>query len=50
MPDGTGYLAQRTMACRSDRDAKLASVVFTVSQVLIRSLLWLPILYTRKTM
>lgn len=41
--DGTGYLAQRTMACRSDRDAKLASVVFTVSQVLIRSLLWLPI-------
>ena len=41
--DGTGYLAQRTMACRSDRDAKLASVVFTVAQVLVRSLLWLPI-------
>ena len=41
--DGTGYLAQRSMACRSDRDAKLASVVFTFSQILFRSLLWLPI-------
>ncbi len=41
--DGTGYLAQRSMACRSDRDAKLASVVFTFAQVLLRSLLWLPI-------
>jgi Na+/proline symporter len=41
--DGTGYLAQRSMACRSDRDAKLAAVVFTVAQVLLRSLLWLPI-------
>jgi Na+/proline symporter len=41
--DGTGYLAQRSMACRSDRDAKLASVVFTFAQVLIRSLIWLPI-------
>lgn len=41
--DGTGYLAQRSMACRSDRDAKLASVVFTFTQVLLRSLLWLPI-------
>ncbi len=41
--DGTGYLAQRSMACRSDRDAKLASVVFTVAQVLLRSLFWLPI-------
>jgi solute:Na+ symporter, SSS family len=41
--DGTGYLAQRCMACRSDRDAKLASVVFTFVQVLLRSLLWLPI-------
>lgn len=41
--DGTGYLAQRTMACRSDRDAKMAGFVFTVSQVLIRSLFWLPI-------
>ena len=41
--DGTGYLAQRSMACRSDRDARLASVVFTFAQVLLRSLVWLPI-------
>ncbi len=41
--DGTGYLAQRSMACRSDRDAKSAAVVFTVCQVLLRSLIWLPI-------
>jgi SSS family solute:Na+ symporter len=41
--DGTGYLAQRTMACRSDRDARTAGVVFTILQILVRSLLWLPI-------
>jgi solute:Na+ symporter, SSS family len=41
--DGTGYLAQRTMACRSDRDARNAAVVFTYAQVVVRSLLWLPI-------
>lgn len=41
--DGTGYLAQRSMACRSDRDAKIAAVTFTGAQVLLRSLLWLPI-------
>jgi len=41
--DGTGYLAQRSMACRSDREAKTAAVVFTFTQVLVRSLLWLPI-------
>jgi Na+/proline symporter len=41
--DGTGYLAQRTMACRTDRDARLAGFIFTVAQVLIRSLFWLPI-------
>ena len=41
--DGSGYLAQRSMACRSDRDAKTAAVVFTFSQVLVRSLLWLPL-------
>ncbi|MEE9608557.1 MAG: sodium:solute symporter family protein [Myxococcota bacterium] len=41
--DGTGYLAQRSMACRSDRDAKQAALVFTVAQILLRSLLWLPI-------
>ncbi len=41
--DGTGYLAQRTMACRSDRDARMAGFVFTIAQVLVRSLFWLPI-------
>jgi Na+/proline symporter len=41
--DGTGYLAQRSMACRSDADAKLAAVVFTALQVVLRSLLWIPI-------
>ncbi|NOZ04569.1 MAG: Na+:solute symporter [FCB group bacterium] len=41
--DGTGYLAQRTMACRTDRGARSAGFIFTVAQVLIRSLFWLPI-------
>jgi Na+/proline symporter len=41
--DGTGYLAQRTMACRSDRDARNAALVFVVAQVLVRSLIWIPI-------
>ena len=41
--DGTGYLAQRSMACRSDADAKTAAVVFTFTQVLLRSLLWIPL-------
>ncbi len=41
--DGTGYLAQRVMACRSDRDARIAAVVFTGIQIVLRSLLWLPI-------
>ena len=41
--DGTGYLAQRSMACRSDQDAKQAAVIFTVAQVLLRSLIWLPL-------
>ncbi|MGE0199697.1 MAG: sodium:solute symporter family protein [Candidatus Melainabacteria bacterium] len=41
--DGSGYLAQRTMACRSDADAKQASIVFTVVQIIFRTLLWLPI-------
>ena len=41
--DGTGYLAQRSMACRSDTDARTAAVVFTFTQVLMRSLLWLPL-------
>ena len=41
--DGSGYLAQRSMACRTDHDARLAAVVFTVAQVLLRSLIWLPL-------
>ncbi len=41
--DGTGYLAQRSMACRSEKDAKIAAIVFTFTQVLVRSLLWLPL-------
>ncbi len=41
--DGTGYLAQRSMACRSDKDAKVAAVVFTYAQSVLRTLLWLPI-------
>jgi Na+/proline symporter len=41
--DGTGYLAQRTMACRSDRDARQAALVFAGLQTVVRSLLWLPI-------
>jgi Na+/proline symporter len=39
--DGTGYLAQRTMACAHDRQARIAAMVFTVLQVVVRSLLWL---------
>lgn len=41
--DGTGYLAQRTMACKSDGDARRAALVFVVAQILLRSLLWIPI-------
>ena len=41
--DGTGYLAQRAMACRSDRDAREASVLFAFVQVVARSLLWVPL-------
>lgn len=41
--DGTGYLAQRSMACRSDEDARRAAVWFTVTQVLLRSLMWVPL-------
>ncbi|MDH3511360.1 MAG: Na+:solute symporter [Gammaproteobacteria bacterium] len=39
--DGTGYLAQRTMACRDDREARFAAIVFTITQIVVRSLLWL---------
>ncbi len=41
--DGTGYFAQRMMACRSDRDARQAAFLFTWLQVLLRSLVWLVI-------
>jgi Na+/proline symporter len=41
--DGTGYLAQRAMACRSDRDARQAALVFVGAQVFLRSLAWIPI-------
>ena len=41
--DGTGYLAQRSMACRSDADAKTAAIIFTFTQVVLRSLLWIPL-------
>ncbi len=41
--DGTGYLAQRSMSCQSDRDAQTAAVVFTYAQSVLRTLLWLPI-------
>ncbi|OGS08226.1 MAG: hypothetical protein A2270_10365 [Elusimicrobia bacterium RIFOXYA12_FULL_51_18] len=41
--DGTGYLAQRSMACKDEKHAKTAALVFTGTQVLLRSLLWLPL-------
>lgn len=41
--DGTGYLAQRCMACRTDEDATRAMLVFSWTQIFVRSLLWLPI-------
>jgi Na+/proline symporter len=41
--DGTGYLAQRSMACRTDRDARSAGVIFAWAQILVRSLIWLMI-------
>jgi Na+/proline symporter len=39
--DGTGYFAQRMMACRSDRDARMAAFIFTWLQIFLRSLIWL---------
>jgi SSS family solute:Na+ symporter len=41
--DGTGYLAQRAMACRDEREATRAALIFTFAQVVLRSLVWLPI-------
>lgn len=41
--DGTGYLAQRSMACITDRDARIAAIVFAWMQIFARSLIWLVI-------
>lgn len=41
--DGSGYLAQRAMGCRSDHDTVVAGLVFSWAQIVVRSLLWLPI-------
>jgi solute:Na+ symporter, SSS family len=41
--DGTGYLAQRAMACRSEARRAPGALVFAVAQVVLRSLLWIPI-------
>jgi SSS family solute:Na+ symporter len=41
--DGTGYLAQRTMACVDEKEAKKASIIFTFAQILFRSVLWIPL-------
>ncbi len=38
--DGTGYLAQRSMACATDRGARIAGVLFTWVQIFLRSLIW----------
>ena len=32
-----------SIACRSDDDARQAALIFTLLQVVLRSLLWLPI-------
>lgn len=41
--DGTGYLAQRSMSCRTDRDARIAAIVFSWMQIFARSVIWLVI-------
>lgn len=41
--DGTGYLAQRAMACRDERQARVAALVFAWAQIFLRSLPWLAI-------
>ncbi len=41
--DGTGYLAQRSMACETTADARVAGVVFAWLQIFLRSLFWLGI-------
>src|SRR5690606_31621232 len=39
--DGTGYLAQRSMACENEREARRAGVLFAWLQILLRTLPWL---------
>ena len=39
--DGTGYLAQRMIACKTEKDSKIAGLTFTWLQILARSLIWL---------
>lgn len=39
--DATGYLAQRCMACQTDREARLAAVVLSWLQIFVRSVIWL---------
>jgi solute:Na+ symporter, SSS family len=41
--DGTGYLAQRSMACATTQDARRAGVIFAWLQIVVRSLFWLAI-------
>lgn len=41
--DGTGYLAQRAMACRDDAEARRAAVWFAFLQITVRSWLWVPL-------
>ena len=42
--DGTGYIAQRLMATKSEGEARKAGLIFSVLQILARSLLWMPII------
>jgi len=39
--DGSGYLAQRILACRSESEAQKACLIFTVTQIVIRSFFWI---------
>jgi len=41
--DGTGYIAQRLMATGSEGEARKAGLIFSILQILVRSLLWMPI-------
>lgn len=42
--DGTGYIAQRLMSTSSEGEARKAGLIFSVLQILVRSLLWMPII------